>query len=154
MTNQAKVKLYDQLIKGCLVELGEVLEKAEVEFERWHIEQIKNYVNVLDVAYQRIASGDKTEDDATTKGEIRSNKEQSKLTEEVRMGKEILVNVDIMDIFDEDETTSLSQLYPQSTIKEKPSNTNIDTNLVGAFEEPTKGFQKPEVGTEGKGVET
>jgi hypothetical protein len=52
MTNQAKVKLYDQLIKRGHVELGEVLEKAKVEFGRWHFEQIKNYINVLDVAYQ------------------------------------------------------------------------------------------------------
>ncbi len=39
-------------------------------------------------------------------------------------------------------------------IKEKPSNTNIGTKQVGAFEEPTKGFQKLEVSTEGEGVET
>jgi hypothetical protein len=52
MTNQAKVKLYDQLIEKGPVELGEILEKAEVELRRWHFEQIKNYINVLDVAYQ------------------------------------------------------------------------------------------------------
>jgi hypothetical protein len=43
VANQTKVKLYDQLIKKGLVELGEVLEKAETEFKRWHFEQIKNY---------------------------------------------------------------------------------------------------------------
>jgi len=51
MRNQAKVKLYDQLIKRGLVKLREVLEKAKVEFRRWHFEQIKNYISVLDVAY-------------------------------------------------------------------------------------------------------
>jgi hypothetical protein len=51
MTNQTKVKLYDQLVEGGLVELGEVLEKAEVKFRRWHFEQIKNYIDVLFVAY-------------------------------------------------------------------------------------------------------
>ncbi len=112
MTNQAKVKLYDQLIEKGPVELGEILEKAEVELRRWHFEQIKNYINVLDVAYQWITSSDKTKDDATTKREIRSNKKQSKLIEKIRRGKKILIDVNIMDIFDEDETTSLSQLYP------------------------------------------
>lgn len=52
VTNEAKVKLHYQLIEGGLVELGEALKKAEVEFKRWHFEQIKNYINVLDVAYQ------------------------------------------------------------------------------------------------------
>jgi len=51
MTNQGKVKLYDQLIKKGFVELGEALEKAEVEFGTWNCEQIKNYVNVFYVAY-------------------------------------------------------------------------------------------------------
>jgi hypothetical protein len=36
MENQAKVKLYDQLIEEGHVELGEALEKVEVEFRRWH----------------------------------------------------------------------------------------------------------------------
>jgi hypothetical protein len=45
-----------------------------------------------------------------------------------------------MDIFDEDETTPLSQLYLQSIIKEEPSNTNTSTNQVGLFEEKIKGF--------------
>jgi hypothetical protein len=39
------------LIKGGFMEIGEVLEKVEVEFKRWHFEQVKNYVNVLDVTY-------------------------------------------------------------------------------------------------------
>jgi hypothetical protein len=39
------------LIKGGFVELGEALKKAEVEFKRWHFEQIKNYINALDVAH-------------------------------------------------------------------------------------------------------
>ncbi len=52
VANQAKVKLYDQLIEEGPIELGEVLEKVEAEFRRWHFEQVKNYVSVLDVAYQ------------------------------------------------------------------------------------------------------
>jgi hypothetical protein len=44
--------LYDQLIKKGLVELREALEKIEVEFRKWHFEEVKNYVNALDVAYQ------------------------------------------------------------------------------------------------------
>jgi hypothetical protein len=66
MAIQAKVKLYDQLIEGGLVELGEALEKAKGEFKMWHFEQIKNYVSALDVAYQQITLGDETKDDATT----------------------------------------------------------------------------------------
>ncbi len=34
MTNQAKIKLYDQLIEGGLVELKEALEKDEVKFKK------------------------------------------------------------------------------------------------------------------------
>jgi hypothetical protein len=51
VANQTKVKLYDQLIEGGHVELGDALKKAEAEFKRWHYEQIKNYINALDVAY-------------------------------------------------------------------------------------------------------
>ncbi len=58
-----------------------------------------------------------------------------------------------MDISNEDETTPLSQLYPHSTIKEKPSKTNINTNQVGAFEEQTKGFQRLKVVIRQEGVE-
>jgi hypothetical protein len=52
VANQTKVKLYDELIEEGLIELGEPLERVEVEFKRWHFEQVKNYVSVLDVAYQ------------------------------------------------------------------------------------------------------
>jgi len=52
MANQAKVKLYNQLIEEGLVELREGLKNVEVEFRRWHFAQVKNYVNALDVAYQ------------------------------------------------------------------------------------------------------
>ncbi len=51
MANEAKVKLYDQLIEEGPMELGEDLKKAKVEFKRWHVEQIKGYVSALDVAY-------------------------------------------------------------------------------------------------------
>jgi len=40
------------LIEEDHVELGEALEMAKVEFKRWHFKQVKNYVSVLDVAYQ------------------------------------------------------------------------------------------------------
>lgn len=51
VANETKVKLYDQLIEGGHVELGDALKKAEAKFKRWHYEQIKNYINALDVAY-------------------------------------------------------------------------------------------------------
>jgi hypothetical protein len=41
------------------------LEKAEGEFRRWHFEQVKNYINALDVAYQWITLDEEAEDDAT-----------------------------------------------------------------------------------------
>jgi hypothetical protein len=59
-----------------------------------------------------ITSSDETKNDAVTKGETRSNMEQGKLIEEIRRGKEIHVDVDIMDISNEDEITPMSQLYP------------------------------------------
>ncbi len=70
MANQTKVKLYDQLIEKGHVELGEGLEKAKAEFRRWHFKHIKGYFSALDMAYQWIALGDETEDDATIKGKI------------------------------------------------------------------------------------
>jgi hypothetical protein len=54
--------------------------------------------------------GDETKNDVTTKGEIRSNREQGKLTKEVRRRKEIHVDANIVDIIDENDTTPLSQL--------------------------------------------
>jgi hypothetical protein len=90
------------------MELGEALKNVEAEFKRWHFEQIKNYINVLDVAYSRITPSDKTKDDATREGETKLNRKQIKLTKEVRRGKEIHVDVYIMDISYEDETTPLS----------------------------------------------
>ncbi len=59
-----------------------------------------------------------------------------------------------MDIYDEDETTPLSQIYSQNIIKVKLNNPKISTNQVGAFEEQTKGFQISKVGTGGEGMET
>jgi hypothetical protein len=63
------------------------------------------------VAYQRITLDEKTKDDATIEGEARQVEEEGKSIEVVEKGKQILVNADIVDIFDEDETTPLSQLY-------------------------------------------
>ncbi len=51
MVNQAKVKLYNQKIERGPMELEEALKKVEVEFRKWHFEQIKNYIIALDVAY-------------------------------------------------------------------------------------------------------
>jgi hypothetical protein len=80
------------------------------------------------VAYQQIAPSDETENDVTTKGEIKQIKEQGKSTEEVEKRKEIPIDVDIMDIYDEDETTPLSKICPQNIIKVKLSNPKIGTN--------------------------
>ncbi len=90
MANQNKVKLYHQLIEEGLVELREALEKVEVEFRRWHFEQIKGYVSALVVAYQWITLSDETEDDATLEGETRPNREQGKSTKEVKGEKRYL----------------------------------------------------------------
>ncbi len=100
--------MYNQPIEKALVELREVLEKVEVEFGRWHFEQIKNYVNALDVAYQWIGSNEETEDDVTIEGEARQVQEEGKLNEVVAKVKQILVDVNIMDISNEDETIPLS----------------------------------------------
>jgi hypothetical protein len=57
------------------VELKEALEKDEVKFKKWHFEQVKNYVNALDVAYQRITWDEEIGDDATIEAQIRIIKE-------------------------------------------------------------------------------
>jgi len=154
MANQAKVKFYDQLIEEVPLELGEVLEKAEVEFKRWHFEKIRGYVSALDVTYQQIILGEETKDDVTTKGKTKPNKEQGKSTKEVKRGKEIPADADIMDIFNEDDITPLSQFYFQNTIKEEHGNTNINTIQVGTSKEQTKGFHRLKVVIGGEGVET
>ncbi len=122
VANQAKVKLYDQLIEEGPIELGEALENAEAKFRRWHFEQVKNYVNVLDVAYQRRTLDEETKDDTTIEREVKQVKEEGKSIEAIEKGKQIPTNVNIVDIFDEDEAIPFSQLYYQSAIKEKPSN--------------------------------
>jgi hypothetical protein len=43
------------LIEEGHVELGEALEKVEVEFKRWNFKQVKNYISALDVTYQQIS---------------------------------------------------------------------------------------------------
>jgi hypothetical protein len=108
MENQAKVKSYDQLIEEGPMELREALKKVEVEFKRWRFEKIKGYVSVLDVTYQQIAPSEETKDDATIEGETKPNREQGKSTEEVKRGKEIPTDVDVVDISNEDDTTPLS----------------------------------------------
>ncbi len=111
VANQTKVKLYDELIEEDFIELGEPLERVEVEFKRWHFEQVKNYVNVLDVAYQWVTPNEETENDVGIEGEDRQVEEEGKLTEIVKKGKMIIANAYIVDIFNENEITSLSQLY-------------------------------------------
>jgi len=96
------------LIEEGHVELGDVLEKAKVEFKRWHFKQLKNYVSVLDVAYQQITPNEKTKDDATIEGEVKQVEKEGKSIEAIEKGRQILVNAYIVDIFDEDETTPLS----------------------------------------------
>jgi hypothetical protein len=96
------------LIEEGHVELGEALEKAKVEFKMWHFKQVKNYVNVLDVAYQRITPNEKMKHDATIEGEVKQVEKEGKSIEVVQKGKQILANAYIVDIFYEDETTPLS----------------------------------------------
>jgi hypothetical protein len=62
----------------------------------------------LDVAYQWIGSNEETEDDVTIEGEARQVQEEGKLNEVVAKVKQILVDVNIMDISNEDETIPLS----------------------------------------------
>jgi len=111
VANQAKVKLYDQLIEEGPIELREALEKAEAKFRRWHFEQIKNYVSVLDVAYQRITLDEEIKDDATIEGEVRQVEEEGKSIATIEKGIQIPIDVNIADIFDENEAIPLSQLY-------------------------------------------
>lgn len=67
------------MIEGGLVELKEALEKDEAKFKRWHFEQVRNYVNALDVAYQRITWDEEIGNDATIEAQIRIIKEQGEL---------------------------------------------------------------------------
>jgi hypothetical protein len=66
------------------------------------------WISALDVAYQWIAPNKETKDDATIEGVVRQVKKEAKLIEVVEKGKHIPTYVDIVDIFDENETTPLS----------------------------------------------
>jgi hypothetical protein len=59
----------------------------KVEFKRWHFEQVKNYINALDVAHQRITLGEEIEYDVTIEGEARQVKEEGKSIEAIKKGK-------------------------------------------------------------------
>jgi hypothetical protein len=63
------------------------------------------------VAYQWITLDEETKDDTTIEGEVRQVKEEGKLIEAIEKGKQIPKNVNIMDIFNEDEAIPFSQLY-------------------------------------------
>jgi hypothetical protein len=65
----------------------------------------------LDVAYQWIVPNEETEDDATIEGEATQVEEEGKSTKIVKKVKQILIDVNIVDIFDEDETIPLWQVY-------------------------------------------
>jgi hypothetical protein len=104
----------------------------------------------LDMAYQWITSGDEIEYDATIEQETRSNRGQGKLIEEVKKGEKYpykcRCSVYIWWKWNYPIVTSLSL----KCNKKKHDNSNIGTNQVGAFEEPTKGFHRPKVGIGGK----
>ncbi len=63
------------------------------------------------MAYQWITLDEETKDDTTIEGEVRQVKEEGKLIEAIEKGKQIPKNVNIMDIFNEDEAIPFSQLY-------------------------------------------
>jgi hypothetical protein len=63
------------------------------------------------VAYQWITLDEETKDDTTIEGEVRQVKEEGKSIEAIEKGKQIPKNVNIMDIFNEDEAIPFSQLY-------------------------------------------
>lgn len=54
MENQTKAILYDQFVEDMSIELANVLKKVQVEMQKWHFDQIKRHINILDVAHQRI----------------------------------------------------------------------------------------------------
>jgi len=63
------------------------------------------------VAYQWITLDEVTKDDTTIEGKVRQVKEEGKSIEAIEKGKQIPKNVNIMDIFNEDEAIPFSQLY-------------------------------------------
>ncbi len=63
------------------------------------------------MTYQWITLDEEIEDDTTIKGEVRQVEEEGKSIETIEKGKQIPTNVNIVDIFDEDEAIPFSQLY-------------------------------------------
>jgi hypothetical protein len=42
--NKTKVALYHELVEQLLIEIGELLEEAMIEFRKWHFKQTRKWV--------------------------------------------------------------------------------------------------------------
>ncbi len=65
-------------------------------------------------------------------------KEEGKLFVAIKGDKQIPVDVDIVDIYDEYETMPLSKLFTLDVIKEEPNNVEINKNQVRNLVEQCK----------------
>lgn len=118
------------------------MQKLQLQINiNWEATIVANQVKVFFLTYQQISPYEQIEDDATIEREVKQVEEEGKSIEVVEKGKQIPTNVDIVDIFDEYETTPLSYIYQQSAIKEEPSNAKKGKNQVGTSKERTKGFK-------------
>jgi hypothetical protein len=69
---------------------------------------------------------------------VKQVKEEGKLFVAIKGDKQIPVDVDIVDIYDEYETMPLSKLFTLDVIKEEPNNVEINKNQVRNLVEQCK----------------
>jgi hypothetical protein len=91
--------LYDELIKRLLIEIGELLEEAKMEFRRWHFEQTWKYKNPFNATYENIRQLEgKYKEEEDTK-EVVSEETTREEAKQISLLEE-----------DEDEKTSIKKL--------------------------------------------
>jgi hypothetical protein len=91
--NQTKALLYEQLVKQMEPNVKTTLEERQAKMKRWHFDQIKGNVKVLDVTYVKIL-------------ELEDQIEEEELNDEEEQEKE----KEVANELENDETTPIGEL--------------------------------------------
>ncbi len=98
--------------------------------------------------------GEDNEDNVTTEGEVRQVEEEGKPAIAIKGDKQIPIDVDIVDIYDEDETMPLAKLFILDVIKEELNNVEINKNQVKNLVEQFKSLQESKANTKRREIDT
>jgi hypothetical protein len=101
-----------------------------------------------------LEGGEDNEDNVTTKGEVRQVEEEGKPAIVIKGDKQIPIDVDIVDIYDEDEKMPLAKLFILDVIKEELNNVEINKNQVKNLVEQFKSLQESKANTKRREIDT